>query len=381
MRITLVIGNLRGGGAERVCVNLANAWAARGHRVTILTGWHGPEPVAYPIDARVRRRDLDWKRWATMKELNRSSASTLLRGLRGLGCAPLTRQIPLLAILRRAILQTSPDVVVAHLDLNNLRVILALHETKVPVIACEHTDSTKVSIGALQHPRNLLYRRVAAVVAPHPAIARWFARHGASARAIHNVLCGPPAAPRVKPSERRRRLVTLGRLAPERHVNLAMLAFADIAADFPDWDLEINGAGPLFDFLDELAARVAPGRIRLRGFRDDPYAALGAADLFVSTSWVEGFGNAIWEALASGVPVVAMDAGAPVRSLVRHGIDGLLVRPFSRAALSEALGSLMGNARARASFAARAPDVLKRFSREAALQQWDDLLAEVVTAR
>jgi glycosyltransferase involved in cell wall biosynthesis len=380
MRITLVIGNLRGGGAERVCVNLANAWAARGHKLTILTGSRAKEPAAYAIDPQVHLLNVDWRRWATMRELNRSSAASLLRGLRGITCVQLTRQIPRLAILRHAILKTSPDVVVAHLDLTNLRVIVALHETNVPVIACEHTDTTKVAIGVWQRPRNLLYRRVAAVVAPHPAIANWFGQRGAAARAIPNVLFNPPAAG-VKRSEERRRLVTLARLCPERHVSLAILAFADIAADFPDWDLEINGAGPLYESLERLAAARAPGRIFFRGFIDEPYAMLSAADLFVSTSWVEGFGNAIWEALACGVPVVAMDSGAPVRSLVREGIDGLIVRPFRRAALAAALASLMGDDALRSAFAARAPEVLARFSMESALRQWDELLAEVVTGR
>jgi len=378
MRITLVIKNLRGGGAERVCVNLANAWAARGHRLTILTG--SQEPSVYPIDAQVQRCDVDWRRWATMTELNRSSASSLLRGLNGLHGRHLKRQVPLLAILRHAILKTSPDVVVAHLDITNLRVILALHETKLPVIVCEHTDSTKVRIGIWQGTRNALYRRAAAVVAPHPAVAGWFERRGATARAIPNVLIEPPTRI-VRQSNNKRRLVTLARLSAERHTSMAILAFADIAAEFPDWDFEINGDGRLYESLQRLADNVAPGRIHLRGFTDDPYATLSAADLFVSTSWVEGFGNAIWEALACGVPVVAMDSGAPVRSLVRDGVDGLIVRPFRRAALAQALGSLMRDDAKRRSFAARAPEVVNRFSMESALQQWDELLAEVVTGK
>jgi glycosyltransferase involved in cell wall biosynthesis len=379
MRITLVIGSLRGGGAERVCVNLANAWTARGHQLTILTGSQGSDAPAYPLDARVCRRDLGWKRWATMRELNKSSAALLLRGFRGTGVVG-SRQIPQLAILRHAILKTSPDVVVAHLDLTNLRVILALHETKVPVIACEHTDSTRVTIGGWQRPRNVLYRRVAAVVAPHPAIANWFGQRGATVRAIPNVLFGP-LVPSIKRGKQRRRLITLARLYPERHVDLAIRAFAEIAPNFPDWDLEINGDGPLYESLERLAAAVAPGRVFFRGFTDEPYAVLNEADLFVSTSWVEGFGNSIWEALACGVPVVAMDSGAPVRSLVRDGIDGLIVRPYGKAALAAALASLMGNDAARQSLAARAPEVLNRFSMESALQQWDELLAQVVTGR
>ena len=118
---------------------------------------------------------------------------------------------------------------------------------------------------------------------------------------------------------------------------------------------------------------MAPGRIHLRGFTGDVYTVLRGADLFVSTSWVEGFGNAIWEALACGVPVVAMDGGASVRSLVRDGVDGLIVRG-GISALAAALTSLMADDERRKAFAARAPEVLTRFSMESSLEAWDALL-------
>ena len=89
---------------------------------------------------------------------------------------------------------------------------------------------------------------------------------------------------------------------------------------------------------------------------------------------MEGFGNAIWEALACGIPVVAMDCGAPVRSLVRDGIDGLIVRTDTVEALASALASLMGNETARSALAARAREVVTRFSFESSLQAWDALL-------
>lgn len=112
----------------------------------------------------------------------------------------------------------------------------------------------------------------------------------------------------------------------------------------------------------------------------DTYAILSGADLFVSSSWVEGFGNAIWEALACGVPVVATDCGAPVRSLVRDGVDGLIVRRNGISALSSALGSLMGDEAARKGLAARAPEVLTRFPLDSSLQAWDALLEDVAAS-
>jgi glycosyltransferase involved in cell wall biosynthesis len=376
MRITTVIGGLGGGGAERVCVNLANAWAARGRRVTILTVARRSAAPAYAVDPRVELRALGWPRAARGEELNADTIAPVVRGLHGAGCLELVEEVGLIAVLRHAVLTTAPRVVVSHIDMTNVRVLAAMHETGVPVIACEHTDTTQVFLGRWQGAREALYRRARAVVAPHPAIAEWLARRGAAARAIPNPLAAPPQI-RAERTGGRRRLVTLARLSSEKRIDLLIRAFALIAGDFPGWELEVYGDGPLRASLARLVGELAPGRVRLRGFVDGAYTVLGGADLFVSSSWVEGFGNAIWEALACGVPVVALDCGAPVRSLVRDGVDGLIVRAGGAAALAAALASLMGDGAARKALAARAPEVLTRFPIESSLQAWDALLCDV----
>jgi GalNAc-alpha-(1->4)-GalNAc-alpha-(1->3)-diNAcBac-PP-undecaprenol alpha-1,4-N-acetyl-D-galactosaminyltransferase len=379
MRITNVIAGLGDGGAERVCINLANAWAERGWDVTILSRSAKATP-AYAVDPRVQRRDTGGRRKAYPSELNVDSLTSMLRGVHGVACFDIIWEMPRLAILRHAILATAPDVVVAHLDLTNVRVLAAMNEAGVPVIACEQTDVRKFSIGPWQNMREALYRSASAVVAPHPAIASWLAERGARAYAIPNMLYPPPAICLKRDSERRR-LVTLMRLSPEKRVDLIVRAFAGIAGDFPEWDLDIYGDGPEHDSIAELIDELAPGRIRLRGFTDDPYGVLGAAHLFVSASWLEGFGNAIWEALACGVPVVALECGAPVRSLVRDGVDGLIVDSDRPEDLASALASLMGNDTARNALAARTREVLERFSIDSALRKWDGLLEDVTSRR
>jgi glycosyltransferase involved in cell wall biosynthesis len=376
MRVTIIIGGLGGGGAERVCVNLANAWAARGRRVTILTVARGTAGSVYALDPRVERRVVGWPRAASGEELSADSVSSVVRGLHRAGCLEMIEQLQLVVMLRRAILATSPDVVVTHIDLTNIQVLAAMQETGVPVIACEHTDTSQVSFG-WQNARTALYRRAHAVVAPHRAIAEWLAERGVAARAIPNPLVAPPMT-NVGQAGERRRLVTLARLSPEKRIDLLLRAFAMIAGDFPEWGLEVYGEGPLRASLARLADGLAPGRVELRGFAYGAYSVLGGADLFVSSSWVEGFGNAIWEALACGVPVVAMDCGAAVHTLVRDGVDGLIVRAGDASALASALASLMGDEAARKALAARAPEVLTRFPIESSLRAWDALLHDAV---
>ena len=89
MRITLVIAGLGGGGAERVCVNLANAWVARGYQPTILTISQHSRPSTYSIDPRVERRDIGWRRYARSYELNPSAIAPILRGLQTAACSEL----------------------------------------------------------------------------------------------------------------------------------------------------------------------------------------------------------------------------------------------------------------------------------------------------
>jgi glycosyltransferase involved in cell wall biosynthesis len=171
------------------------------------------------------------------------------------------------------------------------------------------------------------------------------------------------------------------RLSPEKRPDLLIQAFASIAGDFPDWELEVYGVGPMREELAELVGELAPGRIHLQGFTYTPYEILSTADLFVSASWIEGFGNAIWEALACGVPVVAMECGSAVRSLVRDGVDGLIVDLATPKALAAALASLMGNDTARKALAARTREVLERFPMESALRKWDGLLEDAISRR
>src|SRR3989442_1527046 len=313
MRITNVIAGLGGGGAERVCINLANAWAARGWDVTILTVTQGPVTPAYAIDLRVLRRDIG--RGADSKVLNADSIAPMLRVLHGVACFDIIWEMPHLAKLRFAILATTPDVVVANIDFTNVRVLAAMHETGVPVIACEQTDVSQFSIGSWQNTREALYRRASAVVATRPAIADWLEQRGARAYAIPNALHTPPSV-RVERTDKRRHLVTLMRLSPEKRVDLIVQAFAIIVHDFPEWDLDIYGVGPERETLAQLIDDLALERVHLRGFNKTPYEVLGSADLFVSASWIEGFANAIWEALACGVPVVAIECGGAARSLI-----------------------------------------------------------------
>ncbi len=132
-------------------------------------------------------------------------------------------------------------------------------------------------------------------------------------------------------------LLYVGRLAPEKRLDVLLKAFPLIRAGFgPGVFLAVVGDGP---WKEELEADAPEGVVFL-GYRTGiPLAeAYAAADLFAFPSDTETFGNVVAEALASGLPVVAPARGGVVDSVI-PGRTGLLVPPrdpeaFAAAALA-----------------------------------------------
>ncbi|MHB8734305.1 MAG: glycosyltransferase [Terriglobales bacterium] len=149
----------------------------------------------------------------------------------------------------------------------------------------------------------------------------------------------------------------------------------------PQWSsvrLRLLGDGPCRQMLEELAANLGVAQqTEFLGSRLDIPEQLGMLDLFVfATTEEEGFGIAIAEAMAAGVPIIASDVG-PCREVLDEGRAGRLVPPRDPAALASAIDALLRDAGAQRILAASAETyALEHYSATAAAASLRRLLSD-----
>ena len=147
------------------------------------------------------------------------------------------------------------------------------------------------------------------------------------------------------------RIVTLGNLRRIKGHDTLLLAFAEVLKHFPQATLDIGGGTLEPDFLAELhhiiATHQMQASVHLVGSIDGTAAQqafLARATLFVLPSRSEGFSNAIIEAMAAGLPVIATRVGGNAEAVATSDAateTGLIVPPDNPAALAAALLTLL----------------------------------------
>jgi glycosyltransferase involved in cell wall biosynthesis len=369
MKLTLVISSLERGGAERIISVLAGAWVERGNQVTLITFDDAEEP-AYPLHPEVTVKSL-----RVPNELARNLFYALYRNARRV------------QLLRRMIRHSQPDVVISFLDFPNIITLLAIWGLGIPVIVSERANPQYDGLKPIwKRLRLLLYPRAAALVCQTSAMITQLQQEmKVTGYAIPNPVEMPAALTSMIPkdgSTNSHTVIAMGRLVPQKGFDLLLEAFARIAERHPTWSVKVLGKGPLQSQLEAQAESLGlKGRVSFAGAVSDPFPLLSAADLFVFSSRFEGFGNALTEAMACGLPVISFDCAAGPSDIIRHDVDGILVPPEDIAGLASAMDRLMGDAAERERLSRRAPEVLVRFNLKSVLAMWERVFDDVLPGR
>ncbi len=133
-------------------------------------------------------------------------------------------------------------------------------------------------------------------------------------------------------------LLAVGRLAPEKGFDLLLEALSTVRGRFPEADLIIVGGGREETALKSLCRSLGlEAAVRFAGQVDSPYGFFPGATLFVLSSRYEGMPNALLEAAAAGLPLVALPASGGVADLLRDRQGAWLAPEISAQALAATL--------------------------------------------
>lgn len=175
--------------------------------------------------------------------------------------------------------------------------------------------------------------------------------------------------------------VAVGRLEPPKDYPSLWQAFRQVVTEIPRKTiLLVVGGGSLHETLAEQAQRLGlQDHLRLLGSRSDVSEILQAVDAYVMSSAWEGMSNALLEAAATALPIVATDVGGN-REIVLHGRSGYLVPPSNSEALAEAMLRLMmlpEHERLEMGQAGRA-HVVANFEIEQIVDRWEQLYNQLL---
>jgi glycosyltransferase involved in cell wall biosynthesis len=230
--------------------------------------------------------------------------------------------------------------------------------------------------------QRLAYRAAHAVVANSSAAREQLAREGVPLDRVRLIANGldtrrfVPASPRPDI----RRIVMVANLRPEKGQDTLLAAAPRILARYPDASFTFVGDGPRREALETLTRALGiTDRVRFMGESRDVARILAEHDLFVLPSRSEAFPNALIEAMATALPVVATDVGG-IPEVVRPG-SGLLVRPDDERALADAVLALMDDPAAAAALGRAArTDVERHYTIDRMVERFEQLyLAEIET--
>jgi glycosyltransferase involved in cell wall biosynthesis len=335
VKISIVLPDLRGGGAEKLHVHLAEDWIAKGLAVEFIlmravgqlhSGLSSSISVLDLRASRIRNAILPLRR-----HLRRSDTDVLLAAMWPL---------------------TSAAIVAWHLSGRRSRIFVSDHNQ----LSLSAIREMRTSSAFLRASMRLTYPLADGVIAVSHGVKKDLCQLGGLNPSQVQVIWNPAAvrgsSVPTSSVERERiwgdgfthHILSVGNLKPQKDHESLLRAFAQLPSSIRP-KLIILGDGPLRERLGALIVELGlAGRVEILGFVSDPFPWFRSADLFVLSSRWEGFGNVLVEALECGLPIVSTDCPSGPAEILDRGRYGMLVPVGDVQSLARAITRSLGAA-------------------------------------
>ena len=178
----------------------------------------------------------------------------------------------------------------------------------------------------------------------------------------------------------RKRVIAVGRLDYQKGFDRLIEAWRIIHQheDCKDWTLDIFGQGEWKEKLqDMIEACGLQDCVKLNAPTKQIGREYANSSMLVMSSNYEGFPMVMIEAMACGLPAVSFDFKCGPKDIIRHGVNGLLVKNGDIQGLADAMMHLMADEQLRKRMSAEARKVVETYSEEVVMRKWLELFDEV----
>lgn len=362
MKILIYISSLTAGGAEKVVSLMANYWSDK-HKVVLLTD-SSPEDDFFQIDKEVTRISTNF----------RNSKKNILQKI--------WLHISRLIQLRNVVKKEYPDVIISHMDITNVRMLIATYGLKIPVIVEDHNNP---ELKGMAQPWKALkpfsYKQAYRIVLLTKDLLNYYPKTLYNYNKIVYI-ANPLNIPKIisdsiEVSIENPSFIALGSLTDQKGFDMLLDAYVKVLHKRPNWKLTILGEGILRDQLTQqikdlgLEKHVSmPGRV------NNPYTALKNANIYVMSSRFEGFPVALCEAMGVGLPCISFDCPTGPSDIIENGINGLLVDYMDVDKLSDTMLLLSEDTVLQDRLASEALTINKTLHLDIIMSQWNSLIAK-----
>lgn len=358
MKIVLFIGGLSGGGAERVVANLSNYLADKGYQVEILTMIY--QEKHYDVNSGVLIKPLLYEH-----ERKNVVLDFIKRYYR----------------LARYMQFSNCDCYIVFLPITILMMLSLKFLTKSPIIASERNNPKSYGF-LLKTILNIYKNKASGWVFQNREQSVWYnsEKSNFDSIIIQNAINDAFLNCNVEINNRRKTIITVGRLNKQKNQLLLLKAFNQISNKFPDYCLEIYGKGEEYNCLNEYVnSHNLSKKVQFYGYVSDIPRIIKNSSLFVLTSDYEGIPNALIEAMSLGLPCISTDCdGGGARLLINHGQNGLLVKKDDVDELIAAMDRVLSNDDYAMQLGKNAYSIRNILSPDIIYSKWENFMLAVI---
>ena len=398
--IILVANSLDAGGIERVVSTLANEWARRGRKVSVVTlhdrrrFYQLDESIHHVIIDRTGLNQLvNLIRWLARRLRNDGPSRFFLlrlviKKLYELSYRRLYKTYAIVVygiealLLRRILSRIESPLIVSFGTPLNIITLKASRGLGRRLVISERNDPKRLSrYKSWDVLARKLYNRADLVTAN---TRRALDDMSAYVDAHRLAFVPNPLVMVTQPEPHNKRasmpstaplILNVGRMVWDKAQEVLLEAFALLGDELPDWRLAVVGDGRLENALREQAAGLGIcDRVDWHGVVPDPYVFYRNATIFALPSRVEGTPNALLEAMSCGLPVIVSDGAPGPLELVQDGKTGLVVPVNDARALAAALSRLANDGELRDRLGAAARERVSEYDLPRAIASWESTI-------